>query len=120
MIQADGDVLCAGALADIFADADRAVLSLERAGARVEEVLVIRARGHLYALVNRCPHLDRALDDARVRGRVLTCRGHGRSYNLRSGRAAGTLSRGGPAVLRRIRAWDEGGKLFLDVTAIRT
>lgn len=119
VIQADGDVLCAGAVADILGETDRAVLCLVHEGEPVEELLIIRARRHLYALVNRCPHLDRALDDARVCGSVLTCRGHGKSYNLRSGRTARTLSRGGPVMLRSVRAWDEGGKLFLDVGAIR-
>ncbi|MGH3168392.1 MAG: Rieske (2Fe-2S) protein [Trebonia sp.] len=118
MIQADGDVLCAGALADVFGDADRAVLCLERDGSPVEELLVLRLRGRLFALVNRCPHLGRELDDARVHGYVLTCRGHGKSYSLRSGRMAGARSWRGPVMLRSVRAWDEGGKVFLDITAL--
>lgn len=119
VIQAEGNVLCAGALADVFGDADRAVLCLERDGTSLEELLVLRIHKHLYALVNRCPHLDRQLDDARLHGNVLTCRGHGKSYNLRSGRTAGMLSWGGPAVLHSVRAWDSGGQLFLDISAIR-
>lgn len=116
VIQADGDVLCAGTVADVFGDADRAVLCLERDGAPVEELLVLRMRGHLFAVVNRCPHLGRELGDARVHGHVLTCRGHGKSYSLRSGRLAGALARG-PVMLRCVRAWDEGGKVFVDVAA---
>lgn len=115
MIQADGDVLCAGSAAEVFGDADRAVLCLERGGTPAGEILLIRTRRRLHALVNECPHLGRVLDDARVRGDVLTCRGHGRSYSLRSGRRTGTLSWGGPAELRRVRAWDENGQLFIAI-----
>ena len=86
VIQADEDVLCAGALADVFGDEDRAVLCVERDEKPVEELLLLRLRGRLYVVVNRCPHLDRVLDDARVHGHVLTCRGHGRSYNVRRDR----------------------------------
>ena len=116
VIQADEDVVCAGTVADVFGDEDRAVLCLERDGTSVEELLLLRLHHRLYAIVNRCPHLDRALDDARVRGHVLTCRGHGRSYNLRSGRAVRAFAGDGPALLRGARVWDEGGKLFLDIT----
>ncbi len=119
MIQADTDVLCAGTVADVFVGGSRAVLSLWRDGAPAAEILVIRGRRHLYAVINRCPHMDRALDDAKVRGRVITCRGHGRSYSLRSGRRVAARSWCGPAVLRRVRAWDEGGRLFLDVAPVR-
>jgi nitrite reductase/ring-hydroxylating ferredoxin subunit len=111
--------LCVGTLADVFAEADRAVVCLERDGSPIEELLVLRTHNRLYALVNRCPHLERQLDDARVHGNVLTCRGHDKSYNLRSGRMTGRLSRGGPVVLRSVRAWDEDGQLFLDITALR-
>ena len=118
MIQADGDVLCAGALADVFGDADRAVVCLERDGIPVEELLVLRMHNRVYALVNRCPHLDRRLDDGRMHGSVLTCPGHGRSYNLRTGRGAGRLARRGPVLLRSVRAWAEDGKVFLDLTGL--
>jgi nitrite reductase/ring-hydroxylating ferredoxin subunit len=119
VIQADGDVLCVGALADVFGDDDRAVVCLERDGAPLEELLVLRVHKRLYALVNRCPHLGRELHDARLHGTVLTCRGHGKSYNLRSSRAAGPLSWHGPAVLRSVRAWDEDGEVFLNVAGLR-
>ncbi|HSZ40695.1 MAG TPA: Rieske 2Fe-2S domain-containing protein [Trebonia sp.] len=117
-MQADGDVVCAGAVADVFGDADRVVLCLEREGSPVEELLVLRLRDRLYAVVNRCPHLGRELDDGRVHGHVLTCLGHGRSYSLRTGRRAGPLPRGGPPVLRSVRAWEEDGKVFLDLTGL--
>lgn len=117
-MQADGAVVCAGTLADVFGDADRAVVCLERDGSPVEELLVLRVRDRLHALVNRCPHLGRELDDARLHGHVLTCLGHGKSYNLRSGRTAGKLGWSGPAVLRSVRAWEADEKVFLDITGI--
>lgn len=128
-----GTVLCVGSLAEVFGPGDRAVLLVEwasaerdsagrdgaeRAGADPEELLLLRLRHGVFALVNRCPHLGRRLDDGRVRGHSLQCRGHGRSYSLRTGRSAGTLALGGPPKLRRVPAWAESGLLYLDLTSL--
>jgi nitrite reductase/ring-hydroxylating ferredoxin subunit len=110
--------VCAGSLAEVFGSADRAVARIERNGAEVEELLLLRLRHGLYALVNRCPHRARQLDDGRVRGNVLQCRGHGRSFSVRTGRSVGTLSLGGPPKLHRIPVWAEGDRLFLDLTTL--
>lgn len=111
-------VTCVGSVADIFGLGDRAVLRVERDGAEVEELLLLRLRHGLFALVNRCPHAGRALDDGRVHGHVLQCRGHGRSYSLRTGRSAGTMAWGGPPKLRRVPAWATGGELYLDLSSL--
>lgn len=118
VVDASGVVVCAGSLAEIFGGSDRAVLRIERNGAEVEELLLLSLRHGLYAMVNRCPHLGRTLDDGRVRGNVLQCRGHSRSYSVRTGRSVGTLAVGGPPKLHRIPAWAEGGRLFLDLTTV--
>jgi nitrite reductase/ring-hydroxylating ferredoxin subunit len=115
-----GTVIHVGALAEIFGQGDRAVLRLERDGRPTEELLLLRRGRRVFALVNRCPHMERPLDDARVAAGVLYCPGHGRSYSLRTGRAAGMLAgRGGPSAgtsaLRTARAWAEGTQLFLDI-----
>lgn len=102
----------------MFGGGNRAVLRVERDGVLVEELLLLRVRRAIVAVVNRCPHLERSLDDARLRGHVLTCRGHGRSYNLRTGRVTGALALGGPAKLRRAAAWTEGGQVFVDIGGV--
>lgn len=107
-----------GSLAEIFGLGDRAVLVVERAGAEPTELLLLRLRHGLFALVNRCPHLGRPLDDGRVRGHLLQCRGHGRSYSLSTGRSAGTLAWGGPPKLHRVPAWATDGQLYLDLSAL--
>lgn len=118
VVRANGGVVCAGAVTDVFGGGDRAVLEVERDGARVGEVLLLRLRRGVFAVVNRCPHLGRPLDDARVRGHVLTCQGHGRSYSLRSGRSANANALSGPPKLRRVPAWTEGGRLFADIRGL--
>jgi nitrite reductase/ring-hydroxylating ferredoxin subunit len=118
VIHASANVVRAGSLADVFGGGDRAVLCVQREGTEAEELLVLRLRHGVFAVVNRCPHLGRSLQDARVHGHVLQCRGHSRSYNLRSGRPAGTLAMGGPPRLRRARAWIEDGQLYLDLTPL--
>jgi nitrite reductase/ring-hydroxylating ferredoxin subunit len=111
-------VVRVGGVTDVLGAADRVVVCLERDGASLEEILVLRLRHGLYAIVNRCPHLGRALEDGRVSGHSLQCRGHGRSYNLRNGRAAGTLPGSGRSLLRRVRAWEQDGQLLLDITPL--
>ena len=105
----------AGALSVVFGGGRRAVLRVERDGILVEELLLLRVRRRIVAVVNQCPHMGRPLDDARLRGHVLTCRGHGRSYSARTGRVAGTLRVGGPPRLRRAAAWVEDDQVFVDL-----
>jgi nitrite reductase/ring-hydroxylating ferredoxin subunit len=52
------------------------------------DVLVVRTRRGIFAVENQCPHTGRHLTDAAVSGAKLTCMGHRRRYDLRSGRAA--------------------------------
>jgi nitrite reductase/ring-hydroxylating ferredoxin subunit len=105
-------------MGEVFGGANRVVLRVERDGVLVEELLLLRVRRGVVAVVNRCPHLGRPLDDARVRGGALRCWGHGRSYSLRTGRAVGTLNVVGAARLRRVPAWTDDGQLLLDLTAL--
>lgn len=114
-----------GSLAEIFGLGDRAVLRVEwarsdadGAAPEPEELLLLRFRHGLFAVVNRCPHLGRPLDDGRVRGNSVQCRGHGRSYSLRTGRTSGTMALHGPPKLRRVPAWSDGGHLYLDLSAL--
>jgi nitrite reductase/ring-hydroxylating ferredoxin subunit len=48
-------------------------------------VLVLRTRRRIIAILNRCPHLQRDLADAHVRGSVLECQGHRFRWNVVSG-----------------------------------
>ena len=105
-------------MGELFGGANRVVLRVERDGILVEELLLLRVRRSVVAVVNRCPHLGRPLEDARVRGGALRCRGHGRSYSLRTGRVVGTLSAVSPPRLTRVPAWTDGGQLLLDLTAL--
>jgi nitrite reductase/ring-hydroxylating ferredoxin subunit len=105
-------------MGDVFGGANRVVLRVERDGILVDELLLLRVRRSVVAVVNRCPHLGRRLDDARARGGALRCRGHGRTYSLRTGRAVGTLSAVAPARLTRVPAWTESGQLLLDLSAL--
>ena len=118
VVQASGNVVCAGGAVEVFGAGNRAVLRVERDGTFVEELLLLRMRRGVIAVVNRCPHMGRALDDGRLRAGVLRCRGHGRSYNLRTGRTAGNLSFGGPPRLTKAAAWTEGGQVFVDIEGI--
>lgn len=110
--------VCVGSLAEIFGVGDRAVLRVERDGAEAEDLLLLRLRHGLFAIVNRCPHRGRVLDDGRVHGHSLQCRGHSRSYSLRTGRPSGTMAWGGPPKLHRIPAWAADGQLYLDLSSL--
>lgn len=116
--QADATSVCVGSLSEIFGVGDRAVLRVERDGAEAEDLLLLRLRHGLFAIVNRCPHRARALDDGRVHGHSLQCRGHSRSYSLRTGRPSGTMAWGGPPKLRRIPVWAADGHLYLDLSSL--
>lgn len=50
------------------------------------ELVVFRTGDAVYAVLNQCPHAGLPLEDAQLRGRVLTCRYHGYAYRLDTGR----------------------------------
>jgi len=70
------------------------------------EILLLWVRGRVVAVENVCPHAASALTDAKVSRRTLTCRVHGLSFDLTSGRqrrrpyqaAAGPLTRFGTRI----------------------
>jgi 3-phenylpropionate/trans-cinnamate dioxygenase ferredoxin subunit len=103
-------VMEVGPAAEVLADG-RALVSSPDLGA---DILVIRTRAGIFAVRAVCPHLGRSLADASMRGRYLVCPAHGRRYHVRTGRAAGL--RGGQP-LTRVRAWTDGGRLYLAVPA---
>ena len=81
-----------------------------RVDGSAEEILVLLdGKGRVFATVNRCPHLGRLLDNAPVHGHTLTCPGHGRSFDVRTGRPA----RPGTSPLPVVRVWIEGEEVFL-------
>jgi nitrite reductase/ring-hydroxylating ferredoxin subunit len=98
---------------EIFGRADRAVVRLERDRQPVDELLLLRRGRRVVALVNRCPHLGRALDDARARGGALVCAGHGRRYSLRAGRVLGA-----PSALRLLPVRRDGQALLIDISGL--
>lgn len=55
-------------------------------------LIVLRRHGRLAAARNRCPHAERRLDDAALKGWKIICPGHGRSWDLRPGRQRGLLA----------------------------
>jgi nitrite reductase/ring-hydroxylating ferredoxin subunit len=79
------------------------------------DILVLRTALGIFAVRAVCPHIGRSLADAQVRGRRLRCAGHGRRYDLRTGRQAGRQS-GRP--LTSIPAWVENGSLYLAIPAV--
>jgi 3-phenylpropionate/trans-cinnamate dioxygenase ferredoxin subunit len=60
-----------------------------------QPVLLVKLGTRLYAMRNRCTHLDFALDNGRLIGTEIICRRHGARFSLQDGRALG-----GPAVRR--------------------
>lgn len=57
-------------------------------------ILVLRVGREVFAIDNRCTHLDFPLDNGRQIGFELICRHHGARFDIRTGEA-----KGGPAVL---------------------
>ena len=55
------------------------------------ELLLVQEEGQLYLFANRCPHMDAPLDKASINQRVLRCPLHGIEFDLRSGRALGSV-----------------------------
>jgi 3-phenylpropionate/trans-cinnamate dioxygenase ferredoxin component len=56
-------------------------------------LLFFRINADVYALENRCTHLDFALEGGRQIGCEIICRQHGARFDIRTGKAVG-----GPAV----------------------
>jgi nitrite reductase/ring-hydroxylating ferredoxin subunit len=81
------------------------------------DVLVVRARGRVFAVENRCPHLGSRLDSGDVRGRTITCAAHSRRFDLITGRC---MSEPGRRVhpLVTLRTWVNDGRVW--VAAPRT
>jgi len=56
-------------------------------------ILLLKFGQEIYAIQNRCTHLDYSLDNGRQIGFEIICAKHGARFDLRSGKALG-----GPAV----------------------
>ena len=79
------------------------------------DILVLRTALGIFAFRAVCPHIGRSLADARVRGRHLRCAGHGRRYDLPTGRQVGVRS---ARPLTSVPAWLENGSLYLAIPAV--
>lgn len=53
------------------------------------ELLLLQEDGQVYALVNRCPHMNAPLHTATISNRILRCPMHGIEFDLRSGKVVG-------------------------------
>jgi 3-phenylpropionate/trans-cinnamate dioxygenase ferredoxin subunit len=60
------------------------------------EVVLFRVADRHYALDDRCPHAGASLCSGKLEGSSLTCRAHGRRFDLASGCLLGAAD--GPAV----------------------
>jgi nitrite reductase/ring-hydroxylating ferredoxin subunit len=56
-------------------------------------VLLLRRGLRIVAVISRCPHLGRALDEATIRSGMLICPGHAGAFSVRTGRAASETAR---------------------------
>ena len=56
-------------------------------------ILIFRINSDLYAIENRCSHMDWPLDGGRQVGCTIICRSHGARFDIRTGKVLG-----GPAV----------------------
>lgn len=78
------------------------------------ELLIVRTRRGLLAVESTCPHMGRRLDDARVRGRTLTCHGHGRTLRFATqDRSPGRRERG--ECVRTVPVWISAGRLCVSL-----
>lgn len=55
------------------------------------ELLLVQEDSKLYLFANRCPHMDAPLHKASIDQCVLRCPLHGIEFDLRSGRALGSV-----------------------------
>lgn len=117
VVRASEGVVRVDAACEVLGPAGRAVVQVERDGTPLDELLLLRCGTRVVALVNRCPHLYRALDDAVVRGKTLVCPGHGRRYRLPAGRAVGRPS---AAALCTLPVQFDGETLVVDISGLDT
>lgn len=76
-----------------------------------DPILVVVAHKGVFAVTNVCPHAGRVLSDALVFGGYIECPGHGRRFNLASGRAIGER-----LPVPRLRTWAvslENGRVWI-------
>jgi nitrite reductase/ring-hydroxylating ferredoxin subunit len=76
-----------------------------------DEILLIQAADRIYAVQARCPHLGQRLDVAAVKAPRITCPGHSRTYDLRSGRCVLGPRHSPP--LRQWQAWVADGRVWV-------
>jgi toluene monooxygenase system ferredoxin subunit len=73
-------------------------------------VVVIHVEGCVAAFEDKCPHLGVALSEGTLDGDVLTCRAHGWSYDVRTGRGRNPEA----ARLIRLATRVDGDDLLVD------
>jgi nitrite reductase/ring-hydroxylating ferredoxin subunit len=112
----DARVVAVGPVLKLFGSADRVVVRLTRPGAALEpeELLILRTRHGVFAMVNRCPHLGRRLDDGELSGHTIRCAGHGRRFDVASGRALGRRM-GRRNRLASLRTWVVDRELYVEL-----
>lgn len=64
-----------------------APVQVEHAGT---QLVVVRAKGKVFAFHDKCPHAFWPLSEGTVRDSVLECAGHGWEFDLESGRCLST------------------------------
>lgn len=81
------------------------------------ELLVLCVRRRFTVIENRCPHLGRPLDDARIVGKTLVCSGHSYKYALDDGAAipGWRCPSGGAGSLTLLPTLAEGGVLYAEI-----
>lgn len=52
-------------------------------------ILMANLNGSYHAIANKCSHLGASLERGSLEGSVVTCRGHGAQFDLRTGAAVG-------------------------------
>lgn len=55
-------------------------------------LLLIESEGQRYIIEDRCPHMDAKLSTGKVIARDITCRAHGISFCMATGKAHGPLA----------------------------
>jgi len=112
--RATGNVVTIDFSSKIFERTNRVVVWIETDEQEAAgELLLLRRGGRFAAMVNRCPHLGRTLEDAIVRGNVLVCPGHGKHYNLNPGQRRCAAS-----ALCLLPVRDDGDALTIDIEGI--
>ena len=76
-------------------------------------ILVCRTNGELYAVENRCSHLDQELDGGAIKKCYIFCPAHGARFDLRDGAPSGTLT---IMPIRTFPVREEGGRVVVTVS----